>query len=51
MCAPLFAPEIVRPTLNLPTHWQPQALITIGYPAETREKTRHPVTNLTHFID
>ena len=43
MCAPLFCPDIVRDALELPDDWQPQALITIGYPAETRDKTRKPL--------
>lgn len=43
MCAPLFCPDVVRQSLNLPDDWQPQALITLGYPAETRDKTRHPL--------
>ena len=43
MCAPLFCPDVVRAALDLPDDWQPQALITLGYPAETREKTRHPL--------
>ncbi len=43
MCAPLFCPDVVQVTLNLPEDWQPQALITIGYPAETRQKTRRPL--------
>ncbi len=43
MCAPLFVPDVVRQTLNLPEDWQPQALLTIGYPAQTREKTRRPL--------
>lgn len=43
LCAPLFCPDLVKQTLDLPDDWQPQALITIGYPAETKEKTRHPL--------
>jgi F420 biosynthesis protein FbiB-like protein len=43
MCAPLFCPDVVQTALDLPDDWQPQALLTIGYPAETREKTRHPL--------
>ena len=43
MCAPLFCPDVVQESLDLPPDWQPQALLTIGYPAESREKTRHPL--------
>lgn len=43
MCAPLFCPDVVAEVLALPDDWQPQALITLGYAAETREKTRHPL--------
>ncbi len=43
LCAPLFCPDTVRTVLDLPDDWQPQGLITIGYPAETKEKTRHPL--------
>ena len=32
MCAPLFCPDVVAATCNLPHHWEPQALISIGYP-------------------
>lgn len=46
MCAPLFAPQVVREVLGLPEDWQPQALITLGYPAETREKTRRPIEEM-----
>jgi hypothetical protein len=34
---------VVRAALDLPDDWQPQALITLGYPAEHREKTRRPL--------
>ncbi len=40
MCAPLFVPDLVRTVLDLPTDWEPQALITLGYPAEVKTKTR-----------
>ncbi len=43
MCAALFAPEILTETLGLPGEWQPQALLTVGYPAEEKSKERAPV--------
>lgn len=43
MCAPLFVPDLVRDVLALPDDWRPQALITLGYPAEEREKERAPL--------
>jgi coenzyme F420-0:L-glutamate ligase / coenzyme F420-1:gamma-L-glutamate ligase len=42
LCAPLFCPEIVKQVLDLAEDWRPQGLITIGYPAEEKEKTREP---------
>lgn len=43
MCAPLFVPEIARRALDLPAAWEPQALLTVGYPAETKTKERRPL--------
>ena len=43
LCAPLFAPQVVREALNLPDHWQPQAILTLGYAAERKEKERGPL--------
>jgi coenzyme F420-0:L-glutamate ligase/coenzyme F420-1:gamma-L-glutamate ligase len=33
MCAPLFCPDVVCAALPLPPDWGPQALVTLGYPA------------------
>lgn len=43
MCAPLFCPQVVQATLDLPEDWQPQGIISIGYPAEARQKERRPL--------
>ena len=42
MCAPLFCPNVVRQALDLPEDWQPQALLTVGYPLQQSQgaKTR-----------
>ncbi len=44
MCAPLFCPDVVRSAVAFPAHWQPQGLITLGWPADGgRERQRRPV--------
>jgi F420 biosynthesis protein FbiB-like protein len=43
MCAPLFCPDVVIETLSLPDDWEPQAMITLGYPAETKQSARAPL--------
>jgi len=43
MCAPLFCPDVVRDALTLPQDWEAQGLITLGYPAQERKKTRNPL--------
>lgn len=40
MCAPLFCPDVVQSALSLPEDWQAQGIITMGYAAETKEKSR-----------
>ena len=39
ICAPLFAPEVVREVLDLPADWDPQAAILLGRPAEAGRET------------
>lgn len=43
LCGPLFCPATVGRTLDLPDDWQPQGLVAVGYAAEQKEKTRHPL--------
>ena len=40
MCAPLFCQELVAEVLDLPPDWQPQGLITLGFPAQQRGRSR-----------
>lgn len=47
MCAPLFCSDVVANVLQLPSDWQPQGLITLGYPAQTRERSRKPIEDFT----
>ncbi len=47
LCAPLFCPEVVRAALALPADWEPQALITLGYPAEPgKPAVRKPLAEI-----
>jgi F420 biosynthesis protein FbiB-like protein len=34
MCAPIFCVSLVQRVLALPDSWQPQALLTVGYPPD-----------------
>lgn len=50
MCAPLFCPDVVQKTLGLPVEWQPQGIVTLGYPDQTRMRTRRPVDEVRWII-
>ncbi|HEV2551305.1 MAG TPA: nitroreductase family protein [Stellaceae bacterium] len=46
MCAPLFCQDAVAATLGLPAGWQPQALITVGVPADAgKPPVRHSLAD------
>ncbi len=47
MCAPLFCPETVAAALGLPPDWEPQGLVTAGWPANGgRPPLRRALTDL-----
>lgn len=48
-CAPLFCQQTVKEVLRLPENVEPQALITIGYPAERpKAPRRKPLKSILH---
>jgi len=48
-CAPLFCQKTVKEVLKIPRRVEPQALITIGYPAEKpKAPPRKPLKNVVH---
>jgi len=48
-CAPLFCQDVVRKTLKIPQHVDPQALITLGYPAyKPTPPPRKPLEEIVH---
>ena len=50
MCAPLFCPDVVRASLDVPPAWQPQGLITLGLPADAgRDRPRKPLAAFVRY--
>jgi F420 biosynthesis protein FbiB-like protein len=47
LCAPLFCPDTVLEALGLPRDWQPQCLITLGWPANAgKTASRRPLSDV-----
>ena len=52
MCAPMFCPDVVRATLTFPTHWHPQALVTLGIPLTNgKPYTRRPLSDVVRYVE
>jgi coenzyme F420-0:L-glutamate ligase/coenzyme F420-1:gamma-L-glutamate ligase len=51
VCAPLFAQETVRKSLDLPQAWQPQGMVLIGFPAKIPDqRPRKEVSEVSRFL-
>jgi F420 biosynthesis protein FbiB-like protein len=51
LCAPLFVPALVQDVLALPADWEPVGMISMGWPAEEKEKTRNDWSNHVMYLD
>ena len=51
VCAPLFARGAARQALELPTEWEPQGLILLGYPEKYPDiRPRLPLATVTRYL-
>jgi coenzyme F420-0:L-glutamate ligase / coenzyme F420-1:gamma-L-glutamate ligase len=51
MCAPLFCPDTVIETLDLPREWMPQMLLTVGMPSDAgRERPRAGLDEIVRWL-
>lgn len=52
LCAPMFCPDTVRTALDLPLHWEPQGMITLGYPANAGKPfVRRSISEVALILD
>lgn len=50
ICAPIFCVPTVQQALDLPDEWEPQGLITLGWPADNgRNRTRKTLESTTLY--
>jgi len=50
ICAPIFCVPTVQRALDLPADWEPQGLITLGWPADNgRERIRKPLESVAIY--
>lgn len=51
VCAPLFAPQAVRQSLDLPAGWEPQGLVLLGHPAAApRPRLQKELPEIVRFF-
>lgn len=50
LCAPLFAPDVVRQTLGLPADWEPLGLMPLGYADESPTRDRESLEQKVLWI-
>lgn len=50
VCSPLFVPNVIQTTLELPETWEPQAMYFLGYPIEIpNPRARKPIQEIVIF--
>ncbi len=50
-CWPLFAPETIQKTLDLPEKWEPQGMFFLGYPEAIPEvRERKPLDEISIYL-
>ena len=51
ICAPMFAPEVVQESLDLPEDWVAQGMLMIGYAAEEPDfRARKPLAEVVRWV-